>query len=87
MVHLVTKVPRGLPLSYQVLLLALRIDICISVYIERRRCRVTLWFYGFGEKLLGHDNPTFCTFCFSFRMEVKCSLNVFNLLYRGNDLS
>ena len=49
-------------LSYRMLsLLGLWIDIyiCKYIYIDRRRCRVTIWFYNFGEKLLGRDNPTF----------------------------
>ena len=35
---------------------------CKYIYIDRGCCRVTIWFYDFGEKLLGHDNPTFIHF-------------------------
>ena len=40
-------------------LLGLRIDVCIYICINRQSCRVTVWLCDFGEKLLGHDNPTF----------------------------
>ena len=32
---------------------------CKYIYIERQRFHVNFWFYDFGEKLLGHDNPNF----------------------------
>ena len=30
-----------------------------TVCIERRNFHVTVWFYDFGEKLIGHENPIF----------------------------
>ena len=57
---------------------------CEYVYIERRRRRVTVWFYDFGEKWLGHENPTFYRFCFIFHTEMTFSIHVFHLLYRWN---
>ena len=42
-------------------LLSLRMDICMYICFERQSCCVTICFYNFGDKWLGHDNPTLFT--------------------------
>ena len=89
-----------------VYLLGLRINIRKYIYIEKRCCCVIVWIFDFGEKWLGHENPTFLKTVwfhilewndlvmtlvlfihfFSFHLEVTCSLHVFHLWYRGNEL-
>ena len=32
---------------------------CNCICIDRQRCCATVWFYDFGEKLIGHEYPTF----------------------------
>ena len=54
---------------------------------ERRRCRVTIRFYNFREKWLGHDTLNFYSFCFIFHLEVAWSLHIFHLWQRGKTTS
>ena len=88
-------------------LIVLRIDICASIYIEIRRCRVTVWFYDFQIEMNWSWQSYLCVnhlviyfwikmtwswrlyslYIFRVRVEVTCSLRVFHLWYRGNDLS
>ena len=49
---------------------------------EKRRCRLTVWLYVFGEKWICHDTLNFYSFCFIFRLKVTCSLHVLHLWYR-----
>ena len=51
--------------------------------LERKNRCVTLWFYNFVDKWLCHNNLTFYSFCFSFCLEVTCSIHVFHLWFRG----
>ena len=56
------------------------------VYIhfwEKQPSCVTIWFYNFGKKWLGHDTLMFIQFLFIFHMGVTRYLYVFHLWNRG----